>query len=997
MRRLFCTCLMAAILAPWSVEAAAPTGAKPPLPKPGATTPMAEQEEFFEKHVRPMLVQNCISCHGPDLQEGGIRLDSRDFMVKPGEGAPVVLPGNPDRSRLISVTRYDGDVQMPPDGKLPEKELTALVTWVRMGAPWTEAAVAASSISSDKPAAAKPNPMEARFAESRSNHWAFQPVKRPALPKVSDPKWCATPVDNFVLAQLDASKLQPSPPADRRTLIRRLTYDLTGLPPTIAEVDAFLKDTSPTAVATVVDRLLASPAYGERWGRHWLDLARYGDTKGYVFTEERRYPYSYTYRDYVIRAFNDDLPYDRFLMEQLAADQLPPTEDNRALAGLGFLTVGRRFGNNQQDIFDDRIDVTTRGLMGLTVACARCHDHKYDPIPTEDYYSLYGVFASCSEPKELPLVGKPADTPGYRAYVAELATRQQAYDDFMAKNIAELEEEFRTHVGDYLARIVIDKLDKSLNKQDYEFVFHRGEPRPQVVRRWREYIQRAGSKHPVFALWYRFDDLNDHHFEAEALKVVEQLKAPPNPKAPRVNRMVQDALVKDPPKTMLDVVRVYDQLFTAVAGEWLKLTKPATAGQSGKDAKPVEPPTKLADPVAEELRLVLFGPGSPAVFNYAQGMFLFDRDTRDQSLKLLNKVEEFKVTSADAPPRAMVLEDNPKPSRAVVLIRGNAGRPGKEVPRQMLQIVAGDQRKPFQQGSGRLELAQAIVGRDNPLTARVLVNRVWLQHFGTGLVRTPSDFGVRSEPPSHPELLDYLTSTFVEEGWSIKKLHRTMVLSSTYAQASHDRPEARQVDPENRWLWRMNRRRLELEALRDSILVAAGRLDRTVGGRPVELTKPPFTTRRTVYGMIDRQDLPELFRVFDFADPDVSTDQRTNTTVPQQALFVMNSAFILEQAAHLAARKDVVAAGKPAERVRALYRDVLARDPSADEIALGEQFLELQAKAEKPPVQKPAPANPKTAKPAKGKGNAKPPVVPLSPTAMYGQVLLLTNEFMFVD
>ncbi len=429
---------------------------RPALAAPTSAT--TEAEEFFEKQVRPMLVQNCLSCHGPKLAESGLRLDSRDQMMKGAEGHPIIVPGHPETSRLISVTRYDGDIQMPPEGKLPEKDLAMLVKWVKMGAPWP-----AQTTPSEPPAAAAATgpDMEGRFRQARAKHWAFQPLGRPPLPKVQNPGWCQTPVDNFVLARLERENIKPSPAVDRRTLLRRVTFDLLGLPPTAEEVAAFEQDKSPNAYAKAVDRLLASPKYGERWARHWLDVARYADTKGYVFTEDGRYPYAYTYRDYVVRAFNEDLPYNRFLLEQLAADQLPLGDDNRALAAMGFLSVGRRFGNNQQDIIDDRIDVVSRGLLGLTVACARCHDHKYDPLPTEDYYSLYGVLGSYVEPEDLPLIGKPDDTPAYREYLAQLAKLEGEVTAFKTEKAAEYQEEVRSHVGDYLAQILIERYKKT--------------------------------------------------------------------------------------------------------------------------------------------------------------------------------------------------------------------------------------------------------------------------------------------------------------------------------------------------------------------------------------------------------------------------------------------------------------------------------------------------------------------------------------------------------
>jgi mono/diheme cytochrome c family protein len=370
--------------------------------KPDTISPQAA--EFFESKVRPVLFEKCFGCHGPKQQSGGLRLDSPASLRKGGKSGPVLVPGDAEKSALVRAIRYDGVLKMPPTGKLKPEEIAALTAWIQMGAPWPAAAPAAPTTDG-----------EYVLSDAQKRFWSFRPIKKPATPKVRDTTWIKTPIDAFILSKLEAKGLKPSPPADRRTLLRRATFDLTGLPPMPQEVDAFLADRAPDAFARVVDRLLASPQYGERWGRHWLDVARYADTKGYVFTEDRVYHNGYTYRDYVIRAFNEDLPYDQFIVQQLAADCLPLGEDRRPLAALGFLTVGRRFLNDPVLINDDRIDVTTRGLLGLTVGCARCHDHKFDPIPTKDYYSLYGVFASSIEPNPPPSISPAAMTAPYEA------------------------------------------------------------------------------------------------------------------------------------------------------------------------------------------------------------------------------------------------------------------------------------------------------------------------------------------------------------------------------------------------------------------------------------------------------------------------------------------------------------------------------------------------------------------------------------------------------
>ena len=413
----------------------------------------AEDEKFFEEQVRPVLVEQCFKCHGDKKQESGLRLDSRASILRGGDsGEAAAIPGDSEKSLLVKSINHVGDYTMPPDTKLPAKQIEALTTWVKIGLPWPNST-------------ATPTPIVLTAAEranaARESQWSLRPVVRPMPAEVKDANWSAATIDTFVLAKLAAAELTPSPEADRRTLIRRLSYDLLGLPPTMEEVQAFAADDSPDAYERLVDRLLASPHYGERWGRHWLDVARYADTKGYAFQKERRYPYAYTYRDYVIDAFNHDLPYNEFIREQLAADRLPLGEDKSALAAMGFLTTGRRFNNNNDDI-DDQIDVVTRGLLGLTVACARCHDHKYDAIPTEDYYSLYGVFASSQEPDDLPLVGEPQQGKAYDQFSAELQKRRDEATKFSAAKHAAMLDTARQKSADYLARLLINPQETKL-------------------------------------------------------------------------------------------------------------------------------------------------------------------------------------------------------------------------------------------------------------------------------------------------------------------------------------------------------------------------------------------------------------------------------------------------------------------------------------------------------------------------------------------------------
>lgn len=893
-----------------------------------------EQEAFFEQKIRPILASRCFECHGDKKQEGSLRLDSRTAATKGNEAGPAIVPGKPEESRIVEVIGYQDAIRMPPKQKLPDSEIALLTEWIKIGAPFPAA-----------PAGTGPALGELATPEgiikSRATHWSYQPVRRSEPPQVKDTRWCAGAIDRFILAKLEENGLTPSPPADRRTLLRRVSFDLVGLPPTADEVAAFENDKSEGVFATVVDRLLASPQYGERWGRHWLDVARYADTKGYVFTEERKYPFSYTYRDYVIGALNRDLPFDRFILEQLAADQLATGDDKAPLAAMGFLTLGRRFGNNQFDIIDDRIDVVSRGLLGLTTACARCHDHKFDPIPTDDYYSLYGIFASSVEPADLPLIGVPQMNDAYREYEQELSKREGAVKAMQTEKLAALSEELRSRTADCLVAVA-DKDSKAL-PEAVALAIGSGEVRREIVTRWRDYLaETAKQPHPVFGPWHQLAALPAEGFADQARQIIAGLSDAADAQ-PRTNSLVKQALSATPPSSMLDVATLYGRLIADAHQQWVKLQaeKSAVAGTDAPAA-----PSALPDAAADELRQVLYAEKSPTVVTADQSRRLFNRAVRDKLNELRKSVDSFKANSPAAPPRAMVMNDAPQPMKPHVLIRGNPGRPGKEVPRRFLQVLSPADSTEFQKGSGRLELAQAIASPANPLTARVVVNRVWMHHFGKGLVTTPSDFGARGAPPTHPGLLDYLALTFMEEGWSLKKLHRRILLSNAWQQAADDRPEAIKVDPENRLIWKMNRQRLEFEPMRDALLATSGRLDKTLGGRPVDLFSMPFTTRRAIYGFIDRQDLPGTFRVFDFASPDVSTPMRPQTTVPQQALFGMNSALVVEQARALAARTEVTQAGDTTARIQALYRLIFARAADAGEVAVGLKFLESPAVSE---------------------------------------------------
>jgi len=879
-----------------------------------------EAIEFFETKIRPVFAEQCFQCHGPENQKSDLRLDSRESILKGGLSGPAIVPGEIDGSLILKALAHDSEPKMPPTGKLPEEVIGAIRDWIRMGAPWPAGAVSVAT-------------MDDRVSGARSNHWAFLPVTASAPPAVGDPAWVRTDVDAFVLAELEKAGLKPSASADKYTLLRRVTFDLTGLPPTADEVDAFVQDTTPGAYEQVVDRLLASPRYGERWGRYWLDVARYADTRGYVFQSERNIPFSHTYRDFVIRAFNEDLPYDTFVKQQLAADQLELGDDKRPLAAMGFLTLNRHFLGNVHDITDDRIDVVTRGLMGLTVTCARCHDHKFDPISMQDYYALYGVFRSSSEPAELPLIREPDPAnPQYQDYVAKLQEAEAAERGLVKELHVDLLAHARAEIEGYMLA-AFDTRDITDDEQ-FQTLARDRSLRWQLVGRWRDYLKKKAEAHDrLFAPWTAFAALPAEGFAEQAAPLTAQFTANADK---QINPRVAGAFGGDPPASMADVAKRYATVLHAANDTWMNLL--ASEAQRGETT----PSTALPDADDEAVRQALYGSDSPA--NIAEGDILpmYDVPTQNRVRDKNNAIARVKASHAGRPDRAMALVDADKPYDPHIFKRGNPQNKGDDVPRQFLAVLSEGGPKPFEKGSGRLELAEAIANAANPLTARVWVNRVWMNHFDRGIVETGSDFGVRTERPVHAALLDYLASRFMHDGWSTKKLHKVILLSNTYQQSSSNNAELRDKDPENRLWWRQNRHRLDFEALRDAVLASSGSLDLTMGGPSVDIVEPPFTARRTVYSYIERQNLPGMFRTFDFASPDTHSARRFRTTVPQQALFMMNSPFVIEQARELASRTDVVAASSALDRAKALYRLVYQREPDADECAMVETFIANQ-------------------------------------------------------
>ena len=906
--------------------------------------------EFFESKVRPILAQECYRCHSvkQNKVKGGLELDTREGLMKGGDTGPAVVPGRPEQSLLIrSVEYYDDDLQMPPNHKkLDDQEVWAFKQWVLMGAPYPSP----MQVSGVAGVGGSGGSLEGEwgYAKKVVNHWAFKPVHKPVMPAVSQRDWVRDELDGYILARLEQADLKPQEPADKRTLIRRATFDLIGLPSTPEEVEAFVADDSPQAFEKVVDRLLDSKHFGERWGRHWLDVARYADTKG----DARRtsvyiYPYSWVYRDWVVRALNEDKPYDQFIKEQIAGDYMlmRGQAQQDAIAALGFLTLGNRFGGATEEIINDRIDTVTKAFQGLTVSCARCHDHKFDPVPQEDYYSLRGVFASCEEPDEFrkyPLMGRPdTATKEFKAYAAEYEKRQAALEKFYADEVNDWLAKCRKKAQVFMFAYAEsngardrDRFTEILEQNKLNF-----NDRRWMGQFWTRVLNEGNNRrsplYTIFSPFHRFRDAaGKHGFPAAARKIVLDLQ-----KSKSVNARVKRAF-RGVPSSMSQVVSVYASLFNAAEEAH------ETARKMGS--------RRLMDPSYSALRGIGYmvdrsTDAAKNPFERLRDGRVLSRRLEGREVQLKSRIAELEASHPGAPPRAMIVRDKKSITDSPIFIRGNAREKGEVVPRQYIRIIKGDQRKPYPPNqSGRLQLAFDIANRDNPLTARVMVNRVWQHLFGVGFVPTPDDLGVMSDPPTHPFLIDHLASSFMDNGWSIKRLIRKIVLSNTYRQSSNDNPRYAQIDPSNKLLWRQNLRRLEFEVLRDSLLAIGGTLDRTVGGKPFNLTDER-SRRRTIYAKIDRGNLSVVLNDFDFADPDMTSGRRYDTTIPQQALFMMNSPLVVELANKLTSREDFKALEKQDERIRFLYKLIYQRPPDDQDMELGNKFIAAAKSFDLPP------------------------------------------------
>ena len=871
------------------------------------------QQEYFEKHVRPILVSRCQGCHNPKAGKAGLDLTTAAGFRKGTDTGPAVVPGDVEHSRILQVVGYLERVKMPPTGKISDQEIGTLREWVAMGAAWP----------SDPGEAALVDHNKKGYSRAQKDFWSFRPLLQPALPAVKNEAWIRSPLDRFILASLEARQLAPSPPADKFTLLRRASLDLTGLPPSEAETQAFLSDSTPDAFAKVIDRLLASPRYGEKWGRHWLDVARYADSTG--ADEDYRYPHAWRYRDYVIDAFNQDLPYDQFIREQIAGDLLAPTPgqkvNTRGIIATGFLALGPKLVAEQDkvkmfyDIVDEQIDVTGKAFLGLTISCARCHDHKFDPVSTKDYYSLASIFASTKQLSQIegtvsklyyaPLVAKDIAAE-YENHEKKVAAKQKEIDDLIGIEARRYRAEFAPSMVKYM--VAAQKVYGT--KADLATVAKEASLDPEQLERWVAYLTPTKERRAHLERWYQAD-------KAQLASVAALYQA----------EFLAEALRRD---------RLQDA--------WRAQSDAAVA--KGEKAPPM--PNFMAG--INRFYAEVGGSKGPLTLAAKEPERFYSESVRQKMAVLTAELGKIKAGAPPEPPFACAVgEDQPVAQR--VFLRGNPDSKGDLVAKQFPVILAGEGQQPIQKGSGRLELAGWLSAPANPLPARVMINRVWQGHFGQGLVRTPNNFGLAGERPSHRELLDWLAAEFIAQGWSVKKMHRMMMLSSSYQMSPDITPTSREKDPDNRLLSRFPIRRKTVEEIRDSLLLIDGSLDVSMGGTLQsgegtdkefsdgrKSADPDSTKRRTVYLPLRRSNLSSLFNLFDFGDATTSTETRSETNVAPQALYMMNSKFVAALSGVLA--KQLLQTGSSDEqRVERAWVRVLGHGPNAEELRNGLQYL----------------------------------------------------------
>ena len=935
-----------------------------------------EDLEHFESKIRPVLAERCYQCHGanPDRIQAGLALVDAAGLRAGGDSGAAVVPGSPDDSLLIDAIRYGGPIKMPPDGRLPAAVVADFERWVTRGAvdPRTSA-TAVVAARADRGAAYD-------FGPGRE-HWAFRPMARSEPPAVGDPTWVRGAIDRFILARLEAEGLTPVAPAGKRQLLRRVTFDLTGLPPTPGEVDAFLADERPDAYERVVERLLASPRYGERWGRHWLDVARYADSNG--LDENIAHPNAFRYRDWVIEAFNRDKPYDRFVQEQIAGDLLPAAGDDERFENLtatGFLTLGAKVLAEQDvdkmviDIVDEQVNVIGRAFLAEPIGCARCHDHKFDPIPTADYYALAGILRSTTTMGGESRVGRWVERPladeatiaRYEAAQERVEEAQQAVDDLVDQQNEMLRRPRRQALAGYLLAAEEaypawgdGEAAQSRAAAEIARIASRDGLEAAVVERWVRAFFRYREGPPVqgdgpnpnvvFQIWNayaaappeRYPEVTD---ELRALIASEKVLIAP----------LTRSLVRGPaPRSLEDIAWRYASLFAVIEIAWEQHLQ--RLGLEDEDE--LTPADFRLPREQEELRrLVYDGRLCILCLDQEAEEALYPTEAVADLARLRAVVAEREAASPPEPPYAMSVEEGEIVDLPIHIRGSHLNLADTPQPRGFLRVTDHVVPPPPIPAdvSGRLELARWITHPEHPLTARVMANRIWHWHFGRGLVDTPSNFGATGSSPTHPELLDWLARRFVDGGWSVKALHREILLSSTYRLgAGYDEANA-VADPGNLLLWRMNRRRLEVEPIRDALLQLAGALDLTMGGRVEEYSPRGYVfsegntfgrfdfyaaPRRSVYMPVVRNAIYDIFAGFDFGNASDSVGARPATVVPSQALLMMNSAFVEERAGEFAGRLLAMPLASEAARVDRAFVEAYGRPAAAVEIEESLAFL----------------------------------------------------------
>lgn len=915
----------------------------------------AQDIEFFERQIRPLLVEHCHDCHGPDANEGGLKLDARATILKGGDNGAAIKPGHPGESLLIEAIEYGPDgFQMPPDGKLPDEAIAALVKWVKIGAPWP----------GELPPTAEKDPGSESVLDR--DLWAFHPLMNPSLPEIQDSSWPRQPIDYFILSRLEQEGLSPAEPADRRTWIRRVTFDLIGLPPSPEQVAAFITDDSPQALEQVVDRLLDSPQYGERWGRHWLDLVRFAETYGHEFDYD--IPGAFRYRDYVIRAFNDDVPYDQFLTEHIAGDMLDeprrhPVEGfNESILGTGFYHLGEGkhspvdIRGDEAERIDNQIDVLSKTFLGVTVACARCHDHKFDPIATEDYYALAGFLQSSRY--QQAFIDDPAPNLAIIDEIQRLQEERKALafpvttanetkqgqiesDDLNVSTDSQRSDDhtYATFDGQDFAPWYVTGLAFGTGPNSLESIVYSGRSLSGNVEggladsgRYAGQLQGV-LRSPTFAIkhtrvWYRVMGQGTINTVVDSHRLINgPLHGSLRLKVDQPSQFAwlsQDLTDYQDHNAYIEIIDDGDGAIVVdkviFGGTEPPTDKPSIDGKSDSPA--------IANP--------------PSETEHSKAIAEFDR-----------RIAELRTQLRPSRRAPAMADGTPEDER--VHIRGSHRRLGDVVSRRLLSVLAGDDQQPLDDDCGRLALANRMLNAGKPLVSRVMVNRVWQHHFGVGLVATSDNFGELGEEPMHPELLDYLAGQFIREGWSLKKLHRMLVLSSTYGMASRSPAAADEQDPTNQLLHRMPIRRLEGEAIRDSLLAVSGSLNLEMFGPSVPPYLTPFMSgrgrpqnsgpldgngRRSIYINVRRNFLTPFLLAFDYPEPFTTIGRRGASNVPAQALIMLNNPLVQSLSETWAKQIVQGQASDPSQRITGMYERAFSRLPSENELAAAMSFVD---------------------------------------------------------